>query len=107
MIADILKSLEEKHARASELRHQLALSVMLEGLEPRAFLHGACKTQVVGNIRHAIARARFIVILGNGERLDYPLLDVPFALWGDQARQEYLTIPKHQRRLLNMKLGVH
>ena len=93
-----LEKLTEKMERQAELRSKLEKSLALAGFEPRAFEHGACKVGARGNIRHAAERAVWHVTLGNGERIEKPLLETPIHLWPPTAREEWEDMTAFDRR---------
>lgn len=93
-----MANLTEKMDQMAELRAKLEASLALAGFEPRAFEHGACKVGARGNIRYAAEHAVWHVTLGNGERIEHPLLETPIHLWPPTAREEWESLTAYDRR---------
>ena len=65
----------------------------LEKFYPDASRYGRCTTQVIGNLYH-VEDMRFIITLGKGEKVKFPLLDVPVDLIPESVKKDITTINK-------------
>lgn len=96
-IEHAMKELDRLMESQRELQGKLHTAMLLESFEPRAFSHGSCKLGGVGNVRHNPKGAKIRITLGNREVLEYPLLEVPYELWPESMKLEFLDIPKAHR----------
>lgn len=75
-----LEKLTNHVRRLNSLHEELRRSTALESFCPEAFEHGACRTRIRGNPFRP-EEMKFIITLGNGETITYPLLNVPLDFW--------------------------
>lgn len=108
-ILDLTQQLAKKEKEAADKLIELTKSLRLQQFYPEAFSHGTCRTGARGNLQHYAQDATFYIKLGNGEQVNFPILDVPYELWPEQARQNYLgdkksiTYKRKLQRLIDLQ----
>lgn len=82
----MLADLDDLHKRQDDLRHQLHMSLAVQEFMPDAFEHGSCK---IGGRSTEMAPEKGTVTftLGNGEKREFPAMEVPLELWPSAMRE--------------------
>jgi hypothetical protein len=77
-----IEELEEAQKQQTRTLQKLKRSLQIKALWPAAFDHGSVTTHVQGNPRRALI---FTIIRGDESQRQFPLTDVPLALWPAQV----------------------
>ena len=99
MLENRLKALTTLQSETQDALHR---SLRLQDFEPRDFEHGSCKVGGRGNVEYRPDEAVVTITLGNGEVLEYPMLDVPYDIWPSTMQDEFMRIPSHKRPKLKV-----
>jgi len=100
----VFRTPDENAARMANDAFESHMTDALKGEFPGCFKHGKCRSMIVGT-PHCPEKMTFYVKKGNGELIERPLLDVPFALWESDlyqfvaATQPYTEAGKLWRQL--------
>ncbi len=79
-VQEQIASIEALRAEQDLLVEALKRSTLLRDFYPDAFTTGSCSCYVIGCPWNP-EEMRFVIKKGNGEKQEFPLLDVPVALW--------------------------
>lgn len=94
-VKDMLAQLDKLSARQDELRDQLHTSLSVQAFMPDAFEHGSC--EIGGqSTEFEPEKGTIVFALGNGEKREFPAVEVPVDLWPTKMR-EFLRDRKSKR----------
>lgn len=101
-IAELMAKLSEVHAQQAETMHKMVKSLALREFYPPAFdAEGGCYLTVSGDLKRNPSRARLGIKQLDTDVVEFPILSVPWILWPDSAKEEYLSGGYGKRKPVN------